>query len=253
VTGQAGRRATLAALASAGLAGCGSWWRPTPINMELLFDDRACRHQAPVLLVLLPGAHMSPAEMQREGMVQAVRQQGIAADVLIAGAGLAYIYDRSMFDRLHADVIEPYGARGYKRIWLAGISLGGFVAMGYAAQRPGRIEGILALAPYLGRRDLLLALQRAGSAQAWAAASAPRGDEPEDDLWRWLAQRPAGMPELHLGYGREDRFEPAHRLMAGLLPPERVRVVPGGHDWPPWRQLWAQWLARSPLPRVCPA
>ncbi len=219
--------------------------------MELLFDDRACGPQAPVLLVLLPGANMSPAEMQGEGMVQAVRQRGIAADVLIAGAGLEYIYDRSVLARLQNDVIEPYAARGYQRFWLAGISLGGFVAMSYAAQNPGRVEGIVALAPYLGRRETLQAVQQAGSAQAWAAATPVRPDDFDDRLWRWLTT--PGRPELHLGYGADDRFAPAHRELARLLPTERVRVVAGAHDWPPWRQLWADWLDRSPLPRVCRA
>ena len=70
-------------------------------------------------------------------------------------AGLAYVYDGSILDRLRADVIEPYRVRGYRRVWLAGISLGGFVAMGYALRHPGQIEGIVALAPYLGRRTLV--------------------------------------------------------------------------------------------------
>jgi hypothetical protein len=70
-----GRRAAVVALAATGLAGCGSWFRPSPVTMDLLFDDRACQKQAPVLLVLLPGANMSPAEMLAQGMVQAVRER----------------------------------------------------------------------------------------------------------------------------------------------------------------------------------
>lgn len=40
--------------------------------MQLLADDRACTNQAPVLLVLLPGAHMSPEVMLAQGMVEAL-------------------------------------------------------------------------------------------------------------------------------------------------------------------------------------
>jgi enterochelin esterase-like enzyme len=30
--------------------------------------------------------------------------------------------------------------------------------------------------------------------------------------------------------------------MATALPPENVDVVPGGHEWPAWRQLWENFL-----------
>ncbi len=245
--------ALLAATGAPGLAGCTVLARPTPIPMELILDDRACGPQAPVLLVLLPGANMSPAEMQREGMVEAVRQAGVKADVLIAGAGLEYIFDRSVMSRLSSDVFEPFAARGYRRFWLAGISLGGFVAMGYAQQHPGRVEGIFALAPYLGKRQTVQAVQQAASPQAWARGNAAVDGDIDDRLWRWLAEPPPGAPQLHLGYGADDRFAPAHRTLARLLPAERVQVVPGGHDWPPWRRLWTEWLARAPLPRACAA
>jgi hypothetical protein len=47
---------------------------------------------------------------------------------------------------------------------------------------------------------------------------------------------------VHLGYGVDDRFAGAHRRFAELLPAERVRTAPGGHDWPAWRALWGAWL-----------
>jgi pimeloyl-ACP methyl ester carboxylesterase len=221
--------------------------------MELIADDRACAQQAPVLLVLLPGAHMTPAEMQAEGLLDAVRQRRLAVDVLAVGASLDYVYDGNLLRRLHQDVIAPYRARGYRRIWLAGISLGGFVAMGYARSHPGEVEGIIALAPYLGRRPLVQEIADAGGASRWGASQVPRPDDLDQQLWRWLAQRPADAPQLYLGYGREDRFAQGHQLLAQLLPPAHVRSAPGGHDWPPWRQLWAEWLDAGLLPTACPA
>ena len=226
--------------------------------MELLHDDRACGTQAPVLLVLLPGANMQPAEMQAQGMVQAVRQRQLAVDVLVAGAGLEYVYDGSVLDRLRADVIEPYRARGYRRVWLAGISLGGFVAMGYALRHPGQIEGIVALAPYLGRRTLVQEVAAAGGPARWRQAVEPgrltRGaDDVDQALWLWLSERPADAPTLHLGYGRDDRFAEGHRLLAQTLPPAQVHVVAGGHDWPAWRPLWSHWLDKRLLPATCAA
>lgn len=246
------RRACTAGLATAAAAlpGCALLAWPSPLPLELIYDDRSARPtRAPVLLVLLPGAHMAPAEMQREGMVDAVRRARLDADVLIAGVGLEHVYDKSALRRLESEVFEPFGALGYRRFWLAGISLGGFLAMGYAQQHPGRVEGITAIAPYLGRQPLVQAIAQAGSARAWARSTVPRDDDIDDRLWRWLAAPPAGAPALHLAYGESDRFAPAHRLLAGLLPATQVQVAPGGHDWPPWRTLWARWLAAAPLPR----
>ncbi len=220
--------------------------------MNLLADDRACKDQAPVLLVLLPGAHMAPEEMQAQGFVEALRSRNLAVDVVIAGAGLEYVVDGSIVQRLHQDVIAPYRAQGYRRIWLAGISLGGFVAMAYALQHPGSIEGIFALAPYLGRRALQQEVAGASSPAQWRAQAQPRSaDDVDHAVWSWLIAPPANAPALHLAYGTEDRFAAGHQLLAQLLQPDRVQTAPGGHDWPPWVRLWGEWLDRGFLPRQC--
>ncbi len=255
------RRAALGLVACTGnslLSGCGTLWQPSPITMSLLHDDNACVAQAPVLLVLLPGAHMQPAEMLQQGMVQAVRQRQLAVDVVVAGAGLEFVYDGSILSRLQQDVIEPYRARGYRRIWLAGISLGGFVAIGYAMRHPGQIEGIVALAPYLGRRALVQEVAAAGGPARWRKTAVARStDDVDHAAWMWLASKPQGpaaeAPMLHLGYGLEDRFAEGHRLLTQTLPADQVSVVPGGHDWPAWRPLWSQWLDRRLLPTACSA
>ena len=234
-----------------GLAGCGSLWRPSPFPLQLLQDDAACTFKAPVLLVLLPGAYMAPQEMLDQGMVAALRQRRLAVDVVIAGASLEYMYDGSILDRVNTDVIAPYRRSGYHRIWLAGISLGAYVALRYAQQQPGLIEGIVAIAPYLGQEPLVREVAAAGGPGPWRGATAARTDDADHSLWRWLAARPADAPALYLAHGREDRFAPAHRMLAQTLEPSRVLSVPGGHDWPPWRDLWSNWLDLGLLPRAC--
>jgi pimeloyl-ACP methyl ester carboxylesterase len=255
------RQLVCAGLAASSLTlnGCGALYRESPITMPQVFDDQACANtQAPVLLVLLPGAHMAPEELLREGFVQAVRQRKLAVDVRIADAHLGYVYDGSMLRRLHQDVVAPAQAQGYKRIWLAGISLGGYVAMGYAQQYPGQVEGLFAIAPYLGRHPVVQAVANAGGAAQWRQTAQPRdGKDHDHALWMWLSQpgvhtaASAAMPPLYLGYGTEDRFAQGHALLATLLPSPRVATAPGGHDWPPWRALWAQWLDRGLLPSRC--
>ena len=70
------RRAVLA-LAVAALSGCANLSGPIRKTMDVSYDDRACAGtQAPVLL--LPGANMAPAELEREGFVAAVRERRLA-------------------------------------------------------------------------------------------------------------------------------------------------------------------------------
>jgi pimeloyl-ACP methyl ester carboxylesterase len=252
------RRSVLAAagatLLYGGLGGCSLLREPSRIKMDLLYDDRACpATQAPVLLVLLPGAFMSPQELVEQGFVAAVRERGLAVDVAIANAHIGYAQDGSIGQRLHEDVILPARAWGYRRIWLAGISLGGFVALAYEVSFPGTIEGIFAIAPYLGRRTLLDRIVAAGGPAAWARQTPADETDIDARVWRWLAAPPPRAPQVWLGVGREDRFADSHRVLAALLPADRVAVVPGDHDWPPWRTLWAQWLDRGLLPRTCTA
>ncbi len=253
------RRAALVAAAASvvglGLGGCAWVHGPGPIPMDQLYDDRGCAATlAPVLLVMLTGAYMAPAEMRREGFVAAVRQRHLAVDVTIADANLRYAYDGTMLQRLHDDVIALARAAGYRRIWLGGISLGGYVALGYTMNHPGGSEGLTLIAPYLGRLDLLQEIQAVGGAAAGRRSAAPAAAGDIDDaLWRWLSAPPPGAPPIWLGYGDEDRLIEGHRLLAALLPPDHVAMAPGGHDWPPWRALWAQWLDRGPLPRTCSA
>ena len=243
--------AALSWLSVAGLGGCGSLWRPSPFPLQVLHDDDACTFKAPVLLVLLPGVYMAPQEMRDQGMVAALRKRRLAVDVVIAGAGVEYLYDGSILDRLHTDVIAPYRSSGYRRVWLAGISLGAYVAMRYAQQHPGQIEGIVAIAPYLGREALVQEVAAAGGPWRWRSGASGRTDDADRGLWLWLAARPVDAPTLYLAHGREDRFALAHRMLAHTLEPSRILAVPGGHDWPPWRNLWLNWLDLGLLPQAC--
>ncbi|AEG93755.1 Conserved hypothetical protein [Ramlibacter tataouinensis TTB310] len=214
---------------------------------------------ADTLLVLLPGAHSSIDEFEQDGgWLSALRARRIAADVMLADAHMGYYRDQSVVDRLQADVFAQARAAGYRQVWLAGISLGGFGSLLNEWAVPGRTSGLIVLAPYLGEPPLIKQIEAAGGLRRWQPpAQAPDADDPlaevELRLWRWLRQHTAGeagaRPPLYLGYGTEDRFAQGHRLLAAALPAERVFTTPGGHDWPQWRRLWLQVLERVPLPR----
>lgn len=247
--------AGLAALST--LGACTALAGPSRVKMDVIRDDQGCPASlSPTLLVLLPGAHMQPVELVQQGFVGAVRQRQRAVDLALPDAHLGYVYDGSMLDRLRDDVIAPAlaPAEGRRQIWLAGISLGGYVALAYARRHPEQIAGVLTLAPYLGRKPLLKAIADAGGPAIWRRTAQPRdADDIDHALWMWLSDPQRPGPPLWLGGGSEDRLADGHRLMAEVLPADRVTTTPGGHDWQPWRALWAQWLDRGLLPAACAA
>jgi pimeloyl-ACP methyl ester carboxylesterase len=221
--------------------------------MELLHFDDTGPFAAPTLLVMLPGAYSPPAEFVDEGFISTLRSRHVHADVVIAGATIDHYIEGPVLQRLHDQVIGPARARGVQNVWLLGISLGGLFAMAYASRYPGQVNGVLALAPYLGRRTLLTEITRAGSPAAWAAGRQPLADDLlEHEVWAWIGRGQAS-PLLHLGYGLDDRFAEAHRLLGAQLPARQVFDAPGGHDWPAWLALWQQWLARGLLPGRAPS
>lgn len=234
------------------LGGCGMLPRSSVVPMPLLSEPARLALRADTLVVMLPGRFDRPQDFVREGLVADLKRQRPDVDLLLADAHLGYYMDRSVLDRLREDVVRPARRQGYRQVWLAGISLGGFGALGYTARHGaepgGEIDGVLAIAPYLGSDDVIQAIGREGGPRRWLGSPAKlAANDLEQDLWRWLAEPQGDAPPVFLGFGRGDRMGSAHRLAAGLLPPGRVMQVNGGHDWAPWRTLWQQWLAQGPL------
>ena len=222
------------------------------MKTHLKLADAATRSDT--LLVFLPGAFLKPEEFEREGFVGAVHERGLAVDALLVDADVSYFYDQTFVERLHEDVIEPQRAAGYKKLWLVGISIGGFGALIHELARPGTVDGIVTLAPYLGRRPVAAEIQKAGGLRTWTVPEGPPPDQEVDrKLWPWLQQytspeRAESLPPLYLGYGLSDRFAANHQLLADALPDGHVFTTEGGHDWPQWSQLWRQMLDVLPLP-----
>ncbi len=230
--------------------------RSSPLPMDIIHDQRACAGaRASTLLVFLPGAYMTPDELVREGFGRAVRERGVPVDLWFVQTELAQLVDRTAMQRLDADIVGVAREQGYRRLWFAGISLGAFLAMGYAARQPGRVEGVVGLGTYPGRRPLLQEIESAGGLAAWQRSAKPRDDDDLDhDIWAWLARSDRGRaPAVYLGHGAQDRFADGQALMGSTLAAGHVDVVPGGHDWAPWRTLWARWLDRGVLDRACNA
>ena len=211
----------------------------TPVS-TIAYTDQAPRER---LVVFLPGIGDFAEDFERRGFIGALMASGLGADALAVDAHYGYYGRRTVLERLAEDVVLPARSRGYREIWLVGISMGGFGALSYVAQYPGHITRALLLAPYLGEAD------RIQDVTDGELETAARDDARSHvrRLWHWIRahhQEQAMRPTLYLGYGSRDRFAPANALFAHYLPGEHAISVPGGHDWRTWKCLWDAFLSR---------
>lgn len=193
------------------------------------------------LWVMLPGAYMKPADFIEAGFVDAVRQRDLPHDIELLEAGIDEVADGSALAFLQ-EFLRARAARAPRRVALLGISLGAHLALSCMARSPAlRVRSAFLLAPYLGPRNIVAQVQAQMASPRTEKAQATDGDV-DRVIWHWLRNRPAGAPNLYLGYGSDDRFAPAHALMAQTLPAGHVDVQPGAHAWPVWTALWQRHL-----------
>lgn len=238
----------------AALSGCAAWRaasEPVATTWDRLAEPSAPADKS--LIVFLPGAFDDPQDIVDQGFVRQVRARGLAADVVVADLHLGYYRSRAFDTRLRVDIVEPARAAGYRQVWFAGISLGGFGSLMFARLNAGAVDGIIAIAPYVARSSVLAEVIAAGGLARWNEPVV-EGDF-ERDLLRWLKGYGAtgegeGRPPLYVGYGTEDGYAEFASAIGSLLPPGHLRSAPGRHDWPPWRQLWGELLDAAPLPRL---
>ncbi len=234
------------------LTGCAAFLS-APAPMATLHYPAATHKPARCLLVLLPGRGDHADDFARHGLIAAVQQRHLAVDLVAADATIGYYAKRTLFERLQTDVLAPARQRGYEQVWLAGASMGGLGALLMAKKDHG-IHGVLLLGPFLGDEDVVAEVAAAGGVRTWTPRQPLDPDDYQRDLWRWLqgmTQNQETAPELYLGYGEDDRFVAAHRLLAAALPPGQVLRAPGGHDWPTWAQLFARFLDLPPFVKAC--
>lgn len=199
------------------------------------------------LIVFLPGIGDVAEDFFRRGFVQEMERHGVAADAMAIDAHFGYYAARAIHTRLTDDVIASARTMGYEKIWLAGVSMGGFGAATYAAMHPDKIAGIVLFAPYLGPATLIEEIAAAGGIARWEPHPIAQEDY-QRALWAWFKQHVAvdGVNTLpiYLGYGKRDMFEKANSLLSEILPVGHVFPVSGGHDWRTWKLIWRQVLSR---------
>lgn len=215
--------------------------------MHAVFAAAVDTAAAPDCVVMLPAAFCAAEDFVREGFVSAARTRSLPLDLVFVQPAARHVTDRSVLERLHEEIILPARGRG-SRAWLGGISLGGYLALGYAARHADQLTGLCLLAPYVGSHLVTGEIARAGGVQQWQPAQCNDADDEERRLWCFVKSYDRRRLQMHLGMGSDDRFADRHRVLAQALAPADVESVPGGHDWPTWHRLWENFLARRFTP-----
>ena len=217
----------------------------TPIE-QIYFQAGATPSQN--LVVLLPGIGDQPETFLDEGFIKAARERKLDADLVAVRAHWGYYEQHLIVERLHQDVVVAARAKGYRRIWIVGISLGGWGSLQYVRQHAIEVEGVLLLAPFLGEKKVFDEVIQAGGLDAWR----PELNDPLDAqrlVIAWLRDFKQSETSLqfHLSYGASDRFAKPLGWYATRLPTQQVTVIPGGHDWRTWLRLWQRFLDRKEM------
>ncbi len=230
------------------LGGCVSGKVESPIPTATYPESES--ESARALVIMLPGAGDRVGVYDEKGFVGALRDTGMDVDMLEVDAHFGYYKSRTLLERMDQDVLGPNRGK-YDEIWIVGISMGGIGALLTAWTYPEDIDGLVLIAPYLGRRKILSEVSDAGGLAKWEP-SAEKG-EWDHEIWRMLKQiSQAGdeaKPEVWLMYGVDDFGVRAHELLAAGLPTDRVETTTGGHAWDTWTRLWATLLGERPFAR----
>jgi pimeloyl-ACP methyl ester carboxylesterase len=196
-------------------------------------------------VVLMPGAYHTHEQYLQAGFEQAVRARARPLELTLAVPEVAHLTDRSWIAALHDEVIAPLRTPAGTSLWLGGVSLGGFMALRFAAQYPQALDGLCLLAPFLGSRIIAAEIAAQKDVASWQAG-APYEDDDERRIWQYVAGLGSSMTgtRVFLGLSSGDRFADTQQLLARALPRNRTTtcVVDGAHDWPAWRRLWEQFL-----------
>jgi len=224
---------------------------PAPAPIPSTYYSTSPVAQGKALLLLLPGRSDTAADFEKQGFVEIARKSGAPVDLVAVDARIGYYIGKTLGQRVAEDVVVPARARGYRSFWLSGVSMGGIGALIYAQQHPNEVDGVLAIAPFLGDEDVIREIEQAGGLSKWKTVGKAKPGDYQRELWLWLgrclprAQAPAqGCPRIFLGFGQSDRFVRAHRLLAAELPPNQVIEVPDGHEWAPWLKIFELALPR---------
>ncbi len=231
-------------LLSFAAAGCLPQLRETSIPVPTKwFSISEAAPRDTTLLVMLPGRRSDAADFEKFGFIEAIRPDD-RLDAVTVDLHFGYYRERILDERLREDVIEPAIAKGYRRIEILGISLGGLGGIIYALEEPGEVERLTLLAPYVGDDPIIREIESAGGLAAWEPGPVKDSDF-QRRLWKSLKEwiPSAGnpdAPEIRIAVGEGDRHRDSNDFFARELLDGRILHRPGEHEWDTWKRLYLE-------------
>ncbi|MRR14907.1 MAG: alpha/beta hydrolase [Deltaproteobacteria bacterium] len=226
------------------LTGC-ALFATAPMDVLTYKHQSDAAHEG--LFVFLRGIGGSHCSFEEEGLVADVWARDLPFDMAAPNAHFGYYERGNLVSRLKEDVIDPARARGTRKIWLVGVSMGGLGALLYLKERPEDIAGVYLISPFLGTQYFLDEIKAAGGVNQWDPGPYNAMLDWQRMLWHWLKTDPAGCRDkvVYLGYGTEDVYKSASQLLAPMLPPSHVYAIAGAHDYQTFKTLWKVFLAND--------
>lgn len=215
----------------------------------LYYDIEESRSQKN-LIVFLHGRRGNHENFAVKGYVDAVKDSKLPYDMIAPNAHYGYYIGETLVERLKVDIINPARAKGYEEIWLVGVSMGGLGALIYSRFYPEDVQGVFFISPFLGYDKIINEIESQGGVHQWEPGEYNPDDDWQRMIWHWLKQYPKEQkqkPVIYLGYGTEDRYVEAQRLLGDILPYNKVITTSGGHTQETMKQLWDIFLEREIL------
>lgn len=224
-------------------SGC-SHFADQPLKVLHYIGDTSSHENLFVFVRGLGGSHRSFAE---EGMVDATWHRDIDFDMVAPNSHFAYYSERTLIKRLRQDVILPAKKKGYKNIWLVGPSMGGLGSLLYIREHPEDIKGVYLISPFLGYGSIIREIKAQGGLQYWQPGEYSPDKDWQRMLWHWIKIEVAeqNTPPIYLGFGDEDMYVEAQKLLATTLPSDHITVRKGRHDYDTFKALWLSFLERD--------
>ena len=199
------------------------------------------------LLILLRGIGGDYQDFEKHGLIEQVRVKQLPVDIVVPDAHYGYYRDETIVKRLKQDIIDPAVAKGYRRIWLAGFSMGGLGCLFYLREHPEDISGVMLTSPFLGWYSIRKEVKDAGDVRNWQPEKSQVTDW-QFLIWSFIRDysfHPENYPPIILGYGENDSMvENGPQLLAETLDQKNVFTLPGDHDYATFKKIWTEHLMR---------
>ena len=208
-------------------------YRPIDVAPIPVVEYQAPSSTGKSLVIFFPGHRDKPEDFQQYGFIQLLNRYYPHVDSVAIDSHIGYMEGKTLVKRVYEDVISPAIDRGYEKITLVGISLGGLGVLWTSYELRDYVDSIVLIAPFLAGANAVSEVEKHGSIRAWVQTLENKPTQDQQG-WYWLDSLLADekfRQSIVLAYGRNDRSAPLADLLAEKLPDNHVFINDGDHRW----------------------